>query len=155
MKSARVWPRICRSRPASSSPVENHGATKPSSSVGGAFCLGRPEPWAGSEGLCGANARPWDRGVVEERTHGPRERSGLLVVEIVSAAVELVENDPFDRLHEGSTLRDGNDRVTISPTQGDGRELGDLVSMLVERTPLAAPVDHITHGAREGARRPR
>jgi len=102
-----------------------------------------------------ADARPGESGVIEELTYGSRECGGLLIVEIMPTAVELPEKSPFDRFDECTTLRDGNDRVTITPTEGDGRELGDLVSLLEERATLATPVDHVAHRSRERARGPR
>ena len=99
-----------------------------------------------------ANARPGDRVVIEKVTHRPRQGTGLLTVEVVSTAVELPEHDPFDKLRECSTMRGGNDCVTISPADGDGRELGEFVSPLEECTTLATPVDHVPHGSRERAR---
>src|SRR6478672_6939887 len=95
-----------------------------------------------------------DRGVIEKLAYSPRELAGLLVVKVMSAPLELPEDDPFHRLRECPTMLSRYDRVTISPADCDGRELGELVSPFEERTALATPIDHVPHGSRERTRRP-
>ncbi|HMI84516.1 MAG TPA: hypothetical protein VK550_10505 [Polyangiaceae bacterium] len=70
----------------------------------------------------------------------------------VSAATELPELDSFDERRECPTMGSGDDRVTISPKDGDRGEFGKFVSALEECATLATPINHVSHRSRERAR---
>ena len=83
---------------------------------------------------------PWNRRVVEKCRECDRERSGLLLMRIVPAALEALEGDAAKTDHEGMAVRDRDHRIAIAPDQR-GRWQLHFTAALEEQVPLTAPID--------------
>jgi hypothetical protein len=82
------------------------------------------------------------------------ERMWVIVVEIVPAAGQFRKSDSFDALRQRLAVRDWNDRILISPEEGDRGQLCDFVRMEIKRVALTPPIHETAHRPREGARSP-
>jgi hypothetical protein len=79
------------------------------------------------------------------------ERLWIIVVEIVPAAGELRKPDSFDAPCQRLAMRDRNDRIQISPEDGDRGQVRDFVRMTAKGVALTAPIHETAHRPRESA----